>query len=232
MSGDERRAAILMSVLPLFARQGFASTTTRQLAETAGVSEALLYKHFPSKESLYEAIQRVGCQGRDAALDKIAGLEPSTATLVHIVSFLMRTVALNRPSGPISWSARHRLMLNSCLEDGAYPRFFFQRCLAPCFAKLEACLEAAAAAGDLETVPIGTRNRCLFAHHLAAMVAVMHLPETPVIDYQASPEELVDQATWFALRGMGLTGPAIAKYFHPKARPWEMEAEKSEAKSV
>ena len=52
--GDERRAAIVKAVLPLFARQGFSNTTTRQLAEAAGVSEALLYKHFPSKDGAVE----------------------------------------------------------------------------------------------------------------------------------------------------------------------------------
>ena len=58
----ERKAAIVEAALPLFARQGFAATTTKQLALAAGVSEALLYKHFPSKEALYREIKglRVG----------------------------------------------------------------------------------------------------------------------------------------------------------------------------
>ena len=43
LSGEQRRTAIVKAALPLFARKGFANTTTRELAEAAGVSEALNY---------------------------------------------------------------------------------------------------------------------------------------------------------------------------------------------
>ncbi|MGA7699839.1 MAG: helix-turn-helix domain-containing protein, partial [Thermoguttaceae bacterium] len=60
LSGQERRAAIIKAVQRVFVEKGFHGTTTRELAEAAGVSEALLFKHFPSKEALYAAIQ-VSC---------------------------------------------------------------------------------------------------------------------------------------------------------------------------
>ena len=56
LSFDKRRQAIVEAVRGVFAENGFHGTTTRELARTAGVSEALLYKHFPSKESLYAAM--------------------------------------------------------------------------------------------------------------------------------------------------------------------------------
>jgi len=40
----------------LFARQGFEGTTTRQIAQRARVNEAIIFRHFPSKEDLYWAI--------------------------------------------------------------------------------------------------------------------------------------------------------------------------------
>ena len=49
LSGDERRAAIIKAVQRVFAEKGFDGTTTRELASAAGVSEALLFKHFPNK---------------------------------------------------------------------------------------------------------------------------------------------------------------------------------------
>ena len=60
-------------------------------------------------------------------------------------------------------------------------------------------------------------NRLRFAHHVASMIAIMHLPEEPVIDYGASRQELLRQAVWFALRGMGLKDRAIDRHFDPKA---------------
>src|SRR5580700_7448981 len=89
LDSDERRKAIVAAAVPLFARRGFAGTTTRELAEAASISEALLYKHFPSKKLLYGEILRLGCEG-DPALQRLASLEPSTATLVHMIRFMVR----------------------------------------------------------------------------------------------------------------------------------------------
>ena len=215
MSGDERRSAIIKSVLPLFAKHGFASTTSREIAEAAGVSEALIYKHFPSKESLYAEIQNFGCQGAEMALERIATLEASSRTLVLIVYFMMRCLSLGRPNDPIGWNTRHRLVLNSCLEDGSYPRYLFNQHFSGCLAKLESCMDAARTAGELLDYGPNRRNRCLFAHHLACMIAVMHLPERPVIEYTNSREELLDQAVQFALRGIGLSDEAIRRDYRP-----------------
>ena len=217
MTGDERRSAIVKSVLPLFAERGFASATSREIAEAAGVSEALIYKHFPSKETLYAEIQNFGCQGAEMALERIAGLEPSSRTLVLIVYFMMRCLALGRQNDPIGWNTRHRLVLNSCLEDGDFPRFLFTTHFNCCLEKIDACIDAASKAGDVVPSPVKTQNRCLFAHHLASMIAIMHLPRTPVVNYRVSREELIHQAVWFVLRGIGVTDQAIGTYYNAPA---------------
>jgi len=51
----ERKAVILREASLFFAREGFAAST-RDLADQLGVRQALLYKYFPSKEALLEAI--------------------------------------------------------------------------------------------------------------------------------------------------------------------------------
>jgi AcrR family transcriptional regulator len=56
LPGEERRAALLATALPLFAARGFAGTTTRDLARAAGVTEPVLYRHFPSKADLFVAV--------------------------------------------------------------------------------------------------------------------------------------------------------------------------------
>ncbi|MBW1815043.1 MAG: helix-turn-helix transcriptional regulator [Deltaproteobacteria bacterium] len=50
MKGVDRKQAIIEAARPLFAQNGFNGTSVRAIAKAAGVSEALLYKHFPSKE--------------------------------------------------------------------------------------------------------------------------------------------------------------------------------------
>ncbi|HEX8924157.1 MAG TPA: helix-turn-helix domain-containing protein [Terriglobales bacterium] len=55
-SAEDRRNQILEVATNLFARQGFVGTTTRAIAERVGVNEAIIFRHFPSKELLYRAV--------------------------------------------------------------------------------------------------------------------------------------------------------------------------------
>ncbi len=56
ISAEERRQQILELATGLFARQGFQGTTTRQIAQQAHVNEAIIFRHFPTKEDLYWAV--------------------------------------------------------------------------------------------------------------------------------------------------------------------------------
>ena len=56
ITGEQRKEQIIDAAIELFSETGFAGTTTRRLAEAAGISEAALYLHFETKEALYEAI--------------------------------------------------------------------------------------------------------------------------------------------------------------------------------
>lgn len=56
LSAAERKEQILRAASEVFSRYGFRGTTLRRLARRAGVSEAMIYQHFPSKEALYDAI--------------------------------------------------------------------------------------------------------------------------------------------------------------------------------
>src|SRR3982751_5726335 len=56
MKGDARREQILATAINLFSRNGFRGTTTKEIARAAGVSEAMVFRHFATKEALYGAI--------------------------------------------------------------------------------------------------------------------------------------------------------------------------------
>src|SRR5262245_64296083 len=93
LSSQERRAAIIQAVRQVFAERGFDGTTTRALADAAGVSEALLFKHFPNKEALFEAMMLSCCTEQEIArFERLKALEPSTSTLVLVVHFLLSKV--------------------------------------------------------------------------------------------------------------------------------------------
>ncbi len=60
----ERRRQILAVATTLFARQGFEGTKTREISEKAHVNEAILFRHFPTKEGLYWAVLDAKCKAR------------------------------------------------------------------------------------------------------------------------------------------------------------------------
>ena len=72
LPADERRAQILREAARLFGTHGFKGTTTRDVAARVGITEAALYRYFPSKEAMYAAI----LDARMAAPDLLEPLEP------------------------------------------------------------------------------------------------------------------------------------------------------------
>src|SRR5919202_3731297 len=52
----ERREQLLAAATQAFARTGFAATSLDDIAEQAGISRVLLYRHFDSKTDLYRAV--------------------------------------------------------------------------------------------------------------------------------------------------------------------------------
>jgi AcrR family transcriptional regulator len=216
LTGEQRKRAIVEAALPLFAEKGFEATTTKELARAAGVSEPLIYKHFPSKEALYSQIQNFTCLESDPALKKLRDLPPSTSTLVRLVYFLMRALIVQKPAGEISWELRHRLMLQSLLGDGGYARIIYQQRIVPYCVRIQSCLQAAIKKGDALKTILRKEHAATFVHHLGAWIALMTLPAEPPADYRMSSQQLCEQATFFALRGMGMTDLALERHCNPK----------------
>ena len=56
MTGEDRRLQILRVAMRLFSQRGFRGATTKEIALAAGVSEAMVFRHFATKNELYSAI--------------------------------------------------------------------------------------------------------------------------------------------------------------------------------
>ena len=55
----EKQENILMTALELFATEGYHAVSTSKIAKRAGVSEALIFRHFENKEGLLQAIMNI-----------------------------------------------------------------------------------------------------------------------------------------------------------------------------
>jgi AcrR family transcriptional regulator len=56
LSRDDRRSAILDAAGGVFTEKGFEATRMDDVARAAGIAKGLLYKHFTSKDALFEAL--------------------------------------------------------------------------------------------------------------------------------------------------------------------------------
>jgi AcrR family transcriptional regulator len=215
MSSEKRREAIIRAARGVFVEKGFHRTTTRELAEAAGVSEALLFKHFPSKEALYSAIQ-MSCFKEEGSkvIERLQSLEPSTSTLVFLVRDLVSHVLGGEPDdGERSFV---RLLLRSLMDEGEFARIAIQGGPSHWVKKVEECIEAARVAGDIVDGPFRISLGGWCAHQLITGIMMQFAPAEPVIDYGVPREELVKQAAWFCLRGMGLKEEAIRRCYESK----------------
>jgi AcrR family transcriptional regulator len=69
MAAEDRRLQIVRVAMRLFSERGFRGTTTKEIAHAAGVSEAIIFRHFATKEDLYSAIIDLkSCDGFAAGL--------------------------------------------------------------------------------------------------------------------------------------------------------------------
>jgi AcrR family transcriptional regulator len=219
MTSEERKAAIIQAVRQAFAEKGFHGTTTKELAQAAGVSEALLFKHFPNKESLFAAMKLSCCSQRDIGrIERLKALEPSSSTLVLMVHFLVsHVIGQCRASKNEEQVALQRLVLRSLAEDGEFARLLYGTLKAGWVPKVEQCVKAAVASGEAVDGALHPRLAAWLTHHVATAIVFYSLPEVPVVDYGLTDEKLVQQAVWFALRGIGLKEEAIRKHYNPKA---------------
>ena len=129
----DRQEQILAVAEHLFARLGFQGTTTRQIAERAGVNEALLFRHFPTKEKLYWAVIQGKCRcGPDPGElgGKLRSSDDDRAVFRGIAEEILRRSAEN--------PAMLRLLLYSGLENHRLSRQFFESFLAERYEQLAA----------------------------------------------------------------------------------------------
>lgn len=218
LPSEERREAILDGALRVFAERGFHGATTKELAKAAGISEALMFRHFPTKEDLYTALQSHCCQAKAGEKAEMLGkLGDSTASLVMLVHYMMAKMMRPVSMVPEAEQALHRLLANSIIEDGNFARGFMQRVGSEFIQKIESCLTAAIEGGDAQSSPLQGRIGAWFVQHFAAMLMLNEMPGRPVVELDVDRTAQVEQAVWFALQGLGVKPEAIRQNYHPQA---------------
>jgi AcrR family transcriptional regulator len=111
---------LIAAAAALFAAKGFNGTTTREIARAAGVSEALVFKHFPTKRALYAAIlaEKVSVDELLEAVEESAKKRDDRRVFMLIAGFRIR---------PGVDPTLLRLLLFSALEGHELSDIFFAK---------------------------------------------------------------------------------------------------------
>jgi AcrR family transcriptional regulator len=114
-----RRQQIIDVAVELFAERGYAGTTTRRVAERAGVTEAVIFRHFPDKDALYAAVldRKAAEVPLDEWLERIEAIRRSDGDAAALAEIYRHVI------GRGDRDPHHlRLMVYSALEGHALAR--------------------------------------------------------------------------------------------------------------
>jgi len=124
MAGDERRSQILRVAVGLFSHEGFRGTTTKKIAQAAGVSEAMVFRHFATKEELYAAIlDHKACSGDAIDLELLV----ADAVARRDDRAVFEGLAFNALEHHEHDPDFQRLLLHAALEGHELAQMFFEK---------------------------------------------------------------------------------------------------------
>lgn len=204
---SERRRLILEAARKVFAESGFEGSKTQRIAAEAKISEALVYRHYPSKEALYRAVLRQLIREQDASYQAMFLPDATTAGLVQSICNYVE-LSLSDSGGRMQEGLR--MLLASLAGEGGYASLVYRRAQRKMQHQIEAAINAARAAGDLHERGISIRNLALFQEHIGTMLTM--LSALPNRDELYDRDTLLQDAILFCCRGVGLTEEAISRH--------------------
>lgn len=155
----EKRAAAVQAAMELFLDQGYHRTSLQQIAKRANVSTATLFKRFPTKAVLFEAIVEefwavaVECTGAPAPGDPAAGLRKIGLDYVR---------RMRQPE----MLALFRLTIAEAPRFPDLAQTLYDKGFGPYLLRLSAYLEAETSAGILDVA-----NPLIAARQFLAVIA-------------------------------------------------------------
>jgi len=138
-----KKQDILDAALKLFTENGARATSTKSIAAAADTSEALIFKHFGTKDNLLEEIIKKGYQ---VAVRETSPLLKGQSAREYIANMIELPIILTR-SNPDFWRMQYKIMPLNPISARYHDNFMrpSQERLSSCFEELgyaEPALEA------------------------------------------------------------------------------------------
>jgi len=202
----ERREELLRAAARVYAQHGYRGSTTRRIADEAGVNEITIFRQFGTKDALiHEAIATCGGDAPAPTLpavpvDPVAELSAWAVKLrAHIngTRMLLRRCMSERDEHPQLIASANQGPIRAARDLAAY---------------LERLREHGMASGEFDArMAASMLLGSVFADAMGRDV----MPDV----YPGSPAKAVEQYVCFLLRGIGATLPSAASSASPSASP-------------
>ncbi|CAD7339982.1 helix-turn-helix transcriptional regulator [Sphingomonadales bacterium 56] len=207
LSSAGRRASIIAAARAVFARHGLEGARTQQIARAAGVSEALLFRHFPTKTHLYRAVLREVITDQNIVMRSFGEAEASSEGLLEI---LRRTFSYAMAGMHAVNAEGLRMVVGSLAGDGGYARLVYRRALRMTLPNLERAIEAARADGGIAGETLSVTNAGAYVEHVSTMMMMARCHDKVAIPYDE--DRALRDAILFCARGLGVDEGRILKF--------------------
>lgn len=194
LTGEERRRLIVEAAVALFSQKGFRGTTTKEIAEAAGCSEATIFKHFATKHELYSAILEAKSRIEETlAKAAHAAAQKDDAGVFHAVGLESLTRTEQDPS-------LMRLLLFSALEGHDLSHLFFESKLRGLHEFLSSYIKMRIADGAFQPVDplLAARGFVGMVAHYLLIHEIFGVKRPPGV----LPEHVVDTFVTLFLQGI------------------------------
>lgn len=205
---EQRREQIMKAAIRLFARQGFARTTTRQIAREAGVSEGTIYRYFTSKQDLLFAfVEPTAVGGIRAMLQEIPGSDDE-----FIRRFFLDRLQVAAKNRPVM-----KVVIGGALTDDTLARIFTEKVSGRVFPMVRSLIAERVASGKFRAVDPTIAAGALVGMFLTFALFLPTL--LPGKIPRVPPEQLAEQLASLFLDGV-------------RARPDEVAGTRKVANSI
>jgi len=118
LSAEERRASIIKVAKRLFAHSGFHGVSIDEIVKTVGVSPAILYRHFESKDELYEAVLQEFSATRESYVEAVVADDNGFEQVLRGMTTVFVSSIMNHPD-------MLKMEMHSQLEGSEASQAFF-----------------------------------------------------------------------------------------------------------
>ena len=143
LSAEERRAATVQAVVDLAAEQNPAEITTTAIADRMGLTQGALFRHFPSKDAIWEAVMEWVAERLLARVDRAAAQAASPLAALQAIFLAHADFVAEHPGVP-------RMLFGELQRAEATPAKRLARALLERYGeRIRGRLEAGKAAGEV-----------------------------------------------------------------------------------